>query len=103
MNSQEYRRWRQKRHLDWIELNRPRKHPDSEAERLIEFAGMWAPYGGAAKEDIFINFGMTVHRFVERLWQVIPESTCEHDEIYSLACAYPHQAHGVSPFRLRRS
>jgi hypothetical protein len=54
MNSREYRRWRQMRRDGWIEANRKRKHPDTEAERLIEFASMWAPYGGVPEEEIFV-------------------------------------------------
>ncbi|WP_338049604.1 hypothetical protein [Rhodococcus jostii] len=34
------------------EVNRKRKHPDSEAEFLIEFASMWAPYECATEEEI---------------------------------------------------
>ncbi|SEE83439.1 hypothetical protein SAMN04490220_8605 [Rhodococcus jostii] len=90
MNSRKYSHWRQRRRAAWIEANRPSNHPDPEAERLIEFAVVWAPFGGAAEEDILVNFGMTTRRFIERLWQVIPESNCVQDEIRRLASAYPH-------------
>ncbi|PBC51917.1 hypothetical protein CJ179_00410 [Rhodococcus sp. ACS1] len=90
MNSREHRRWRQRRRAAWIEPNRTPNHPDPEADRLIEFAVIWAPFGGATEEDILVNFGMTTRRFIERLWQVIPESNCVQDEIRSLANAYPH-------------
>ncbi|MDI9977212.1 hypothetical protein [Rhodococcus sp. IEGM 1307] len=63
--------WRQRRRASWIEANRKRTHPDIEAERLIKFATMWAPYKGASEEEISMQFGMTRHRFLERLWQVI--------------------------------
>lgn len=102
MNAREYRQWRQQRRADqkrraaWIESNRKRKHPDAEAERLIEFASMWAPYGGAAEAEILVQFGMTTHRFIERLWQVIPESNCEQDEIRKLARAYPRNPRASS-------
>nr|WP_081437572.1 hypothetical protein [Rhodococcus jostii] len=89
MNSREYRQRRQRRPAAWDEPQRKRKYPDTEAERLIEFAGMWAPYGGAPEEEILVHFGMTTHRFIERLWQVIAQSNCGHDEIRSLAGAYP--------------
>ncbi|WAM18978.1 hypothetical protein OYT95_41100 (plasmid) [Rhodococcus sp. JS3073] len=89
MNSQEYRRWRQRRRAAWIAINRKRKHPDSEAELLIEFASIWAPYGGATEEEILVNFGMTKHRFIERLWLVIAESNCDLEEIRNLEHAYP--------------
>ena len=99
MNSREYRQWRQRRRAAWIEVNRKRKHPDVEAERLIEFASMWAPYGGPPDEELLVHFGMTTRRFIERLWQVIPESNCVPDEIRSLASAYPHhrRTSGSSP------
>lgn len=51
MNSREYRQWRQRRRAGWIEANRKRTHPDSEAERLIGFGSMWAPYRGASEEE----------------------------------------------------
>ncbi|MDT2006075.1 hypothetical protein FXW78_17725 [Rhodococcus opacus] len=88
MNSREYRQWRQRRRAAWIEANRKRNHPDTEVERLIEFAIMWAPFGGATEEEILVRFGMTTRRFIERLWQVIPESNCTQDEIRILASAY---------------
>ncbi|MDI9978212.1 hypothetical protein QM841_32240 [Rhodococcus sp. IEGM 1307] len=94
MNSREYRQWRQRRRATWIEANRTRSHPDTEAEHLIEFARMWAPYGGATEEEMLVHFGMTTSRFIERLWQVIPESNCAQDEIRNLANAYPHQRTG---------
>ncbi|MFD6063747.1 hypothetical protein [Rhodococcus wratislaviensis] len=53
-----------------------RKHRDSEAERLIEFASMWTPYGGPDEEEILVHFGTSWLRFIERLWQVIPDSNC---------------------------
>ncbi|MDJ0419872.1 hypothetical protein QNA29_36680 [Rhodococcus opacus] len=92
MNPQEYRRWRQRRRAAWIEASCERKHPDTEAALLIEFAGKWAPYGGATNEEILITFGMTTRRFIERLWQIIPEANCDRDELRSLASAYPQPA-----------
>lgn len=89
MNSREYRQWRHRRRTAWIQANRKRNHPDTEAERLIEFAVRWAPFGGATDEDILVHFGMTTRRFIERLWQVIPESNCSQDVIRILASAYP--------------
>ncbi|MFD9664296.1 hypothetical protein ACFWAY_22160 [Rhodococcus sp. NPDC059968] len=89
MNSREYRQLRSKRRAAWIEANRKRNHPDTEAELLIEFASKWAPFGGATEVEILVHFGMTMLRFIERLWQVIPESTCAQDEICFLASVYP--------------
>ncbi|AII03350.1 hypothetical protein C8E05_7179 [Rhodococcus wratislaviensis] len=97
MNSREYRRWRQRRRAAWIQANRTRNHPDPEAEHLIEFAMMWAPFGGATEEEILVRFGMTARRFIERLWQVIPESDCAQDDICILATVYPHHRRTGGP------
>ncbi len=100
-NSREYRRWRHKRRAAWIEANRTRKLPDTEAELLIDFASMWAPFGGATEEEILVHFGMTTHRFIERLWQVIAESNCTQNEIRSMASAYPRHHERAVPHPLR--
>ncbi|GAF44283.1 hypothetical protein [Rhodococcus wratislaviensis] len=92
MNSREYRQWRQRRRAAWIEVNRQRIHSDTDAECLIEFASRWAPFGGATEEEILVQFGMTMRRFIERLWQVIPESNCLPTEIRILASVYPYPA-----------
>lgn len=98
MNSLEYRQWRQRRRAAGIDDKLKRKHPDVEAARIIEFASMWAPYGGAPDEEILVHFGMTTHRFIERLWEVVPESKCIREEICGLANAYAHpRRSGSSP------
>lgn len=97
MTSSEHRRWRQRRRTAWIESNRKRIHPDTEAEHLIEFAAKWAPFGGAAEGEILVHFGMTTGRFIERLWQVIPESNYDRDEICVLANAYPAAGRSGGP------
>ena len=97
MNSNKYRQWRQRRRAAWLEANHTRKHSDTEADRLIEFASMWAPFGGATEEEILVNFGMTTRRFIERLWQVVPESNCVPDEIRRLANAYPRHRRTGEP------
>ena len=89
MNSREYHRWFQRRRAGWAEVNRTRKHRDTEAERLIEFASMWAPYGGPDEEEILVHFGMSRIRFIERLWQVTPDSNCSQGEMHSLVSTYP--------------
>jgi hypothetical protein len=63
-----------------------------EAERLITFAEMWVPYGGAPEEEILVHFGMAPHRFIERLWQVLPKSRCTQDEMCSFANVYGRHA-----------
>ncbi|MDF3309709.1 hypothetical protein P3H15_32335 [Rhodococcus sp. T2V] len=90
MNSREYRKWRQRRRAAWSDAKRTRNHPDIEADRMIKFASMWAPYGGPPEEEIFVHFGMTTRRFIDKLWKIIPKSNCDQDEIRSLAGAYPH-------------
>ena len=97
MNSREYRQWRHRRRAAWIEAHRRRKHHDTEVEHLIEFAIRWAPFGGATEEEVLVHFGMTTCRFIERLWQVIPESNCVQDEIRILASAYPHHRRTGGP------
>jgi hypothetical protein len=77
---------RQRRRRD---ANRIRHHRDIETNRVIEFASRWAPYGGATEEEILVEFGMTPRRFIERLWQVIPDSNCTQDQVSRLASAYP--------------
>ena len=89
MNSLEYRQWRLRRRAAWLEANRKRIHPDPEVEHLIDFAMRWAPFRGATEDEVLVHFGMTTIQFIERLWQVIPESNCAHDEIRILAIAYP--------------
>ncbi|RYF48978.1 MAG: hypothetical protein EOO27_34485 [Comamonadaceae bacterium] len=89
MNSREYRRWSQRRRAAWAEVNRTHKHRNTEAEHLIEFASMWTPYGGPDEEEILVHFGMSRFRFIERLWQFIPDSRCTQGEIRSLASTYP--------------
>lgn len=88
MNCNEYRRLRQRRRAATIDADR--KHRNPEAEILIAFASKWAPYGGATEAEIFVHFGMTSHRFIDRLWNVVAESDCTREELRSLASAYPH-------------
>lgn len=64
MTSREYRQWPR---ADRIDDNRKHSHPDTEAEFLIEFASIWAPFGGATEEETLVHFGMTLARFIERL------------------------------------
>nr|WP_083849776.1 hypothetical protein [Rhodococcus sp. JVH1] len=97
MSSREYRKWRQRCGAASIEANHKHNHTDTETEHLIEFASRWAPFGGAPAQEILVNFGMTTHRFIERLWQVIPESNCVQEQIRSLASAYPHNRRTNGP------
>lgn len=69
------------------------RHTDQSARRLIEFAVIWAPYGGASSEDVLVNFGMTSSRFVECLWQIVEEVDCAPETIEMLTHAYPRSSH----------
>lgn len=91
MNSREYRLLRQRHRAARPEAGRQGWHPDIEAERLIGFARMWAPFGGAPEEDVLVNFGLTTRRFIDRLWHAIAESKCDEGEMLRLASAYPRQ------------
>ena len=44
----------------------PRIAPADHA-RLLEFAERWYPFGGGSAEDIFVEFGLTVDAYFERL------------------------------------
>lgn len=41
--------------------------PPADHARLVEFAEQWYPFGGGSAEDIFVEFGLTVDAFFERL------------------------------------
>jgi len=40
-----------------------------DVDDFVAFARIWAPYGGAPEDEIFIRFGMTRNRFDEMLVQ----------------------------------
>lgn len=46
-------------------------------DMLVTFAGRWAPYGGAPDEEVFINFGMAMHRFREKLREAVVAGFCD--------------------------
>lgn len=60
-----------------------------EAARFIQFAQAWIPYGGATDEDIFISFGMTRTRFVQKLRHSIVEVALDAQAVRELADTYP--------------
>lgn len=51
----------------------------SESARLIEFAHIWAPYGGAPSDEVFTTFGMTPARFAEELRDAMKDSGIHPD------------------------
>ncbi|MGW5153239.1 hypothetical protein [Rhodococcus koreensis] len=61
-----------------------------EAARFIQFAQAWIPYGGAADEDIFISFGMTRNRFIQKLRHFIVEVDLDATAVRELADTYPY-------------
>ncbi|MDH6291788.1 hypothetical protein M2275_006726 [Rhodococcus opacus] len=65
-------------------------HSDTDA--VIEFAHVWAPYGGAPDEGIFVRFGMSTDRFVEALWRILENCLFAPPFIDELAEVYrpPH-------------
>jgi hypothetical protein len=40
---------------------------DPRKREIIEFAKVWAPYGGGPDEDIFVTFGLTPQEYFTRL------------------------------------
>lgn len=46
-------------------------------DMLVTFASRWAPYGGAPDEEVFINFGMPMHRFREKLREAVMAGFCD--------------------------
>ncbi|MDF3312691.1 hypothetical protein P3H15_47995 [Rhodococcus sp. T2V] len=48
----------------------PRK---SEEENIIDFVKRWQPYGGPPPDEIFVSFGMTPARFIDKLRKILPE------------------------------
>jgi hypothetical protein len=45
--------------------------PPDEAERMLEFARRWYPYGGGSAEDILIEFGIGERDYFKRLTDVL--------------------------------
>ncbi|REE75476.1 uncharacterized protein DUF3263 [Rhodococcus wratislaviensis] len=65
-----YRRWRDRRRV--VERRR-QHHPkvSREAEEILDFARRWAPFGGVPEDETFERFGMSTHRFKERLQHIV--------------------------------
>ncbi|MGW5153744.1 DUF3263 domain-containing protein [Rhodococcus koreensis] len=42
-----------------------------EDQDLLDFASQWLPYGGARREDILVNFGMTPAQFNMRIHRIL--------------------------------
>ncbi|EKT79082.1 hypothetical protein WSS_A29379 [Rhodococcus opacus M213] len=74
-----------------MELERQRLQPplSTEQEDFLNFARMWAPFGGPPREELFVRFGMPPSRFVERLRQILDELGSFRTEYADLERAYP--------------
>ena len=62
---------------------------DREAEEILRFARIWAPYGGAPDDETFQRFGMSRPRFFDKLWESVRDSGCGQHLESQLAIAYP--------------
>ncbi|ABG99495.1 hypothetical protein RHA1_ro08451 (plasmid) [Rhodococcus jostii RHA1] len=45
-----------------------RPRPSKDAEDILEVTHVWAPFGGAPEEEVFVRFGIPPTLFTERLW-----------------------------------
>jgi hypothetical protein len=45
--------------------------PPDEAERMLDFARRWYPYGGGSAEDILVEFGIGERDYFKRLTDVL--------------------------------
>lgn len=79
-----YRRTRgERRH---VRASAGRRKDDDE---LLWFACIWAPFGGPPETEVFIRYGITKSKFVERLWQVITSKQSDLAIVRQLSLAYP--------------
>jgi hypothetical protein len=60
----------------------------NEAEELLRFAEMWAPFGGPPDVDVFVKFGIVKSMFIERVWQIISSNRCDQKLARRLSMAY---------------
>ncbi|MDV6248057.1 DUF3263 domain-containing protein [Rhodococcus opacus] len=71
-----------------------------EDQDLLDFAIRWVPYGGARREDILVNFGMTPAQFRIRIHQILISQAAAkqidaHDR-ENLEVTYPLAGQGPS-------
>ncbi|ANS32237.1 hypothetical protein R1CP_38190 (plasmid) [Rhodococcus opacus] len=87
IDTREYQKLRRNRHTrQQIQAEYKSR---GEAARFIQFAQAWIPYGGATDEDIFISFGMTRPRFIQKLRHSIIEVNLDAEAVRELADTYP--------------
>ncbi|GAF45551.1 hypothetical protein RW1_022_01310 [Rhodococcus wratislaviensis NBRC 100605] len=88
-----YRRWRHRRKAAArLRDTKQALSRDKDTDDVVAFARTWAPYGGAPTSEIFVRFGMSRSRFVDRLWQVVPGVTRDPAIVRELAAVYPRHA-----------
>lgn len=64
-----------------------------EAQKTIELAHTWVPYGGVPAELTFQTFGITTRQFVDRLWQAVQATNCSYPVVRDLSPVYPRNGH----------
>ncbi|RZL73271.1 MAG: DUF3263 domain-containing protein [Rhodococcus sp. (in: high G+C Gram-positive bacteria)] len=48
-----------------------RQNDMTEDQTMLDFARIWAPYGGAPARDIFVTFGMSAAQFYENISRIL--------------------------------
>lgn len=83
-----YRKQRRQRRMRETQRCERRWHR-SEADELIRFARIWAPYGGAPDDETFPMFGITGSQFTDRLWRAVQDVECDSNLVVLFAATYP--------------
>lgn len=95
-----YRRQRRRRIIE-EQKRQSTGRSRTEADEIIYFAHIWAPYGGAPAADTFETFGLTRRHFIEKLWRTVEVVGCDPSIVRQLALAYPPQRSHSSLGHLR--
>lgn len=75
--------------------------------RMLDFARIWAPYGGAQPDELFVHFGMRPAQFYENIARILRTtapgqiSVAERQLLYAISARMC--AAGVPPHRRRRA
>ncbi|WZU36112.1 hypothetical protein Rruber_05625 (plasmid) [Rhodococcus ruber] len=78
-----------------------------EDRRMLDFARIWAPYGGAQPDEIFVHFGMPPAQFYENISRILRTtapgqiSVAERQMLYGISARFCGA--GVSSHRRRRA
>lgn len=84
----QYRQRRRDRHKN--ECLPTRSRADREAEEIVRFAVIWAPFGGPPGMETFVQFGVTGREFVDKLRQSILQARCDPHVSRWLARVYEY-------------